>query len=917
MSVELLYTSAPQGLKQGSRGFCTVISTAGLPINLATRLESLSAYRHVFPPQDPSASQNPVCFSHLRVNVGGRQVSILSRIAAYGVDYSSRTNKIAHHVVLDANERVPCGPAYLMQGPSFFEEIWDGQCETRAVGPRIPQADVSPAICTTWEQVKGDAGWGGVVAEAFSKPMGKPIWIIFRLEQSQLLMQLIAEAIAVLPPAQRWNATFSTYFTNLPPDIDCKVRCVLEGTDEARLAPAKGTVIELYKRDEIANDAALVFCARQGIPLINKAPEGDSSPAKIELEPSSEFELPMIRVTNTFDELTLTPPSITPKTQTKVKDAKRPMGLPPTVFPNKQHSALAIASFSVAVLALLVIIVVLVIPMPKLVQNASATTQTPVGQSTTVQPRKVNPNDGERNTNPDVSGQALKSSDNSVQIDKHVEPDLQPSIACADSVKVKEGENQRLTIGVVNSTSQFDLRTKEEPPSWISLRRTEGNTAEWTLSVEAPNKLEMPSRDIKLEFELHHHDKLLASKDLTIIVENQIPTISVSKQTIQLPVMGDVEVTGNWSSDQIADPVDQLKISVKKIVNGKEQEISSPLVQLQPGLTWSWRIAPGEIQEASGLQFFITDNESAEVALSELVTLSAPRIDGALDVIKLVGKDDRPTDTEIVIQLSFDSGIREANQYKWLALEEPQKLESQLATVSSGIDFKVNGMYDANSSHVVLYVTLMHGGEFKDKVLSIKNAKEASLSAIETIRNFKNNGLWTNVFLSLSSEIGNRKLSTENQRKQFQELVLRFQTLISAGQFDDPVDGFVWIANEFPKQSSQLEELRKLKGNLRELFPTTEDEKFLTELKEFSTLDKLYDMLNNHHQDEINKLLDHLTRAERSIEEFQKPNPLQLNLELAHIRVKSGGIGREQIDKGTLEKILIPRCVFVKSVFKS
>ncbi len=59
MSVELLYTSAPQGLKQGSRGFSTVVCTNGLPVNLANRLESLSGYRHVFPPNSPQASSNP------------------------------------------------------------------------------------------------------------------------------------------------------------------------------------------------------------------------------------------------------------------------------------------------------------------------------------------------------------------------------------------------------------------------------------------------------------------------------------------------------------------------------------------------------------------------------------------------------------------------------------------------------------------------------------------------------------------------------------------------------------------------------------------------------------------------------------------------------------------------------------------
>lgn len=52
MTIELLYTSAAQGLKQGSRGFCTVVCTAGLPINLAQRLEALSGYRHRYQPGD-------------------------------------------------------------------------------------------------------------------------------------------------------------------------------------------------------------------------------------------------------------------------------------------------------------------------------------------------------------------------------------------------------------------------------------------------------------------------------------------------------------------------------------------------------------------------------------------------------------------------------------------------------------------------------------------------------------------------------------------------------------------------------------------------------------------------------------------------------------------------------------------------
>ena len=61
MTQELFYTSAPRGLKPGSRGFCTVMSTAGMAKNLADRLEALSGYRHVYPPNDPQAASTRWC----------------------------------------------------------------------------------------------------------------------------------------------------------------------------------------------------------------------------------------------------------------------------------------------------------------------------------------------------------------------------------------------------------------------------------------------------------------------------------------------------------------------------------------------------------------------------------------------------------------------------------------------------------------------------------------------------------------------------------------------------------------------------------------------------------------------------------------------------------------------------------------
>jgi hypothetical protein len=262
MNAELLYTSAPSGLKQGSRGFCTVISSAGMPINLATKLESLSGYRHLFPSGTPDAVKNPICFSHVRFFLGGKQISVISRISDYGLDYSQRTNKIAHHIVVET-PLPPSGPAALLLEPGLMRNAWNGKCLTVSA-PNLPVLEVVPQKCEIWENTTGDAGWGGVVADAWIRPQPKPVFIIFSVEQSRILLSLLAESIALLPIHLRWQATFGTYITSLPPDVDCKVRCVIAGSDEARMATARGTIIDLTKPLGTAVYTDATYSARSG-----------------------------------------------------------------------------------------------------------------------------------------------------------------------------------------------------------------------------------------------------------------------------------------------------------------------------------------------------------------------------------------------------------------------------------------------------------------------------------------------------------------------------------------------------------------------------------------------------------------------------------------------------------------------------
>ncbi len=273
MSHEILYTSAPQGLKPGSRGFCTVVRSEGISNNLAEHLESFSGYRHAFMAHDASRGQNPVNYAHFHTTLGGRRYHVLSRIADAGLDYTQRTNKLAHHVALEPSEvaAAPGGPAWTMASEGFFVGRWDGQLRTTAGGRRPPGTDRPAAICQRWEQLTGDAGWGGVLAESGWRK-GSPMSVIFPVGTPTL--ELVIESLSLLPSGKRWEVTFSTYFIKAPAGVDCQWRFLLDGTPEAAALrrDVRAAIIDLTKPLGRASGAGLVDAARTGVVAARPAP---------------------------------------------------------------------------------------------------------------------------------------------------------------------------------------------------------------------------------------------------------------------------------------------------------------------------------------------------------------------------------------------------------------------------------------------------------------------------------------------------------------------------------------------------------------------------------------------------------------------------------------------------------------------
>ncbi|MCR4412040.1 MAG: hypothetical protein NUV77_06390 [Thermoguttaceae bacterium] len=271
MTQELWHTSAPRGLKPGTRGFCTVVSTQGMPLNLAERLELLSGYRHLEAPRPDGSDANPVAWNHVRLVTGGRHFHVLSRIASAGLDYSGRSNKFAHHVVLEPHELPAAGPAWLVAQPGFMETCWDGQLNLLARGRSVPPGDVYPSPCRAWQEVAGDAGWAGRLAETIVESAGKgPRTVYLIVPRGLDVLALFGEAVALLPAKHRWEATFSTFYLPLPGDVDCRWRAVYEDTPEAQTARRQhgAWCLDLTRPLPVLEETQAVVAARQGKPLM-------------------------------------------------------------------------------------------------------------------------------------------------------------------------------------------------------------------------------------------------------------------------------------------------------------------------------------------------------------------------------------------------------------------------------------------------------------------------------------------------------------------------------------------------------------------------------------------------------------------------------------------------------------------------
>ena len=100
MPQQLIYTSAPRGLVAGRSGYCTVARSATMREALMLRLEQFSYYDHL---SLVGGTERPVLACRV-IDLRGTRYHVLSRIQDAGLDFTGRTNFIAHHLVVTPEE---------------------------------------------------------------------------------------------------------------------------------------------------------------------------------------------------------------------------------------------------------------------------------------------------------------------------------------------------------------------------------------------------------------------------------------------------------------------------------------------------------------------------------------------------------------------------------------------------------------------------------------------------------------------------------------------------------------------------------------------------------------------------------------------------------------------------------------------
>jgi hypothetical protein len=268
MPWQLIYTSAPRGLLSGQSGFCTVARSADLRPALVQRLEQISSYHYLRVAEAATANRNPTVSAFRLLDLRGAKYYVLTRIQPCGLDFTARTNHLAHHLVFQPDElsTLPSPAALLRLWPDW-RKSWQGE-------PRVLE-EIDPAgfasatksflPAQTWDKLTGDAGRAAGLLES---ECVRGCYLVCPPESEEAVLQMFCETLELLNPEGRfplrpWRYGFTTFLQAEDNPNDFQWRACQESTPAFKQAVTRSApMIPLRSVRVPAND--LVKRARDG-----------------------------------------------------------------------------------------------------------------------------------------------------------------------------------------------------------------------------------------------------------------------------------------------------------------------------------------------------------------------------------------------------------------------------------------------------------------------------------------------------------------------------------------------------------------------------------------------------------------------------------------------------------------------------
>ena len=296
---QLIFTSTPIGLEPGRSGYCTVARSQDLSKKEIREIEKLSVLDYSI-----SKSSPPKVYSFRTIQTKSSFYYLLSRIKSCGVDYSNRTNYIAHHLIIEP-ESIKDLPS-----PSEIFQYWEGWKDNWDGNPKYLHDDLFSELsklkpenqtsCNSWQVWTGDSKNAKIPLKGHS---------IFRTQKNEedKLINLFSESCSSLDQKENsWNYTFTTFLQLTDDSVDF----IWIGGWENSPADKIGITPEIHFFDLDRFDESLIH--ETELPITKEVQEETNSPSlqseenttnlESEIKDTHQSDEPNVKESSIFEE---------------------------------------------------------------------------------------------------------------------------------------------------------------------------------------------------------------------------------------------------------------------------------------------------------------------------------------------------------------------------------------------------------------------------------------------------------------------------------------------------------------------------------------------------------------------------------------------------------------------------------------